>query len=179
VTIPVPTGKNAPTTFNKALKARPGFTIAKAAPAVERPIGGVKSYKLAISPDKYSVIVSGEWAGGARKAGEAAGGSDVIIPVKLVEERVVPMPPATTHVTGMVAPRIPCVLPLPPAAPGMTREYLLEIRQMTDRGQSSVVARVPQDGKGTAKFPWSYNSGPYRFTAAVEGDRVVVGAAVQ
>jgi hypothetical protein len=179
VTIPVPAGKNAPTTFSKALQARPGFTIAKAAPAVDRPIGGVKSYKLVISPDKHSVVVSGEWAGNAKKAGEAAGGSDVIVPVKLVEERVVPMPPATTHVTGMVAPRVPCVLPLPLATQGMAREYQLEIRQTNDRGQSAVVARVPQDGRGTAKFPWSYTSGPYRFSATIEGDRVVVGAAVQ
>ena len=50
VTIPVPTGKNAPATFAKALQARPGFTITKAAPAVDRPIAGVKSYKLDIAP---------------------------------------------------------------------------------------------------------------------------------
>jgi PKD repeat protein len=178
VTIPVPTGKSAPPTFAKALHARPGFTIAKAAPAVDRPIAGVKSYKLAISPDKHSVMVSGEWAGGAKKAGEAAGGSDVIIPVKLVEERIVPMPPAMTHVTGMVAPRMPCVLPLPPAAPGMAREYQLEIRQTNDRGQSAVVARAPDGGKGSVKFPWAATSGPYRFSATLEGDRVVVDAAV-
>jgi hypothetical protein len=179
VTIPVPAGKNAPTTFSKALQARPNFTIVEAAPAVNRPIGGVKSYKVAVAPDKRSVVVSGEWAGGAKKAGEAAGGSDVIVPVKLVEERVVPMPPSMTHVTGMVAPRMPCVLPLPPAAPGMTREYQLEIRQTTDRGQSPVVARAPLDGKGSVKFPWGVKSGAYFFDAKLEGDRVVVGAAVQ
>ena len=68
VTIPVPTGENAPTTFSKALSARPGFTIAEVTPAVNRAIGGVKSYKVAVSRQR-SVVVTGEWAGGAKKAG--------------------------------------------------------------------------------------------------------------
>jgi PKD domain-containing protein len=174
VAIPVPTGKNAPVTFSKPLQARPGFTIAKAAPAIDRPIAGVKSYKLEIAPDKHSVMVTGEWAGDAKSAGKAAGGSDVIIPVKLVEERVTAMPPAMTHVTGMVAPRVPCILPLPQAPPGSVREYQLEIKQASASGPSAVVARAPMDAKGTIKFPWSAPSGPYRFSATLEGDKVVV-----
>jgi hypothetical protein len=173
VPIPIPSGKNPPSSSSKSVQALPGCTIVAAAP-IAKVVKGMKSHKVAVGPDKRSVVVSGEWENAAK-----AGGSDVIVAIKVTEERVVSRAPAVTHVTGMVAPRIPCVLPLPPASPGMTREYQLEIRQANDRGQSSVVARAPQDGKGTAKFPWSAPSGPYRFSATQEGDKIVVGAAVQ
>jgi hypothetical protein len=133
----------------------------------------VKGLKVAVAPDKRSVTVSGEWEKAAK-----SGGSDVIVAIKLTEERVISMPPAMTHVTGMVAPRVPCVLPLPPVAPGLTREYQIEIRQTSERGQSSVVARGPDGGRGSVKFPWAANSGPYRFSATMEADKVVVGAMV-
>ena len=61
----------------------------------------------------------------------------------------------------------------------MTREYQLEILQASDRG-SAVVARALLDGKGSIKFPWSVPSGSLSLPrATLEGDRVVVAAAVQ
>ena len=96
-TIPVPGGKNPPQTFSKALQAQPGFTIAEAV-LVKSTIASVKNLKLAVVPDKRSVVVSGEWVGNPR----AAGGSDVIVPIKLTEERTTAQPPATTMVTGTI-----------------------------------------------------------------------------
>lgn len=172
VAVPVPTGKNPPASFSKPIQARAGFTIAEAAPV--NPAGSrVRNLKVAIAPDKRSVTVSGDWV--ADSKGKAAGGSDVIIPLRLIEERVTPMPPAVTLVTGAIAwPGGRCELPLPPATAGLSREYQIEIRQTGTSGQAVVVARGPADGKGAVKFPWNTLSGAYRFGATLEGDQVVV-----
>ncbi len=88
VAIPVPTGKNPPPNFSKTIQVRPGSTVADAAPA-NLNVMGVKNLKVAVAADKRSVTVSGDWAGDQKAATKAAGGSDVIVPLKLTEERAV------------------------------------------------------------------------------------------
>lgn len=172
VAIPGRTGKNPPSNFSKVIQARAGFTIAEAAP-LNPAVAGARNLKVAIASDKRSLTVSGDWAGEPRAKG--ASGPDVIIPLKIVEERVVTMPPAVTMVTGAIPwPGGRCELPLPPTAPGLTREYQIEIRQTGADGRAVVVARSPADGRGSTKLPWTTVSGAFRFGAALEGDRVVV-----
>ena len=181
VTIPVPGGKNPPPTFAKVLQARPGFTIAEAV-LVKAAIASVKNLKLAVAPDKHSVVVSGEWVGNPK----AAGGSDVIVPVKLTEERTTAQPPAVTMVTGTIGGHggpARCELPLPPAVSGLAggkREYQIEIRQPGANGKSVVALQAPQGGVGSVSFPWSGKVAGQGwsiiYSATLAGDKVVVTA---
>lgn len=175
VAIPAPTGKNPPTSFSKVVQARAGFTIAEAVPSNA---AGVKNLKVAIAADRRSVNITGEWA--REPKGKAGGGSDVIIPLRVTEERPTATPPAVTMVTGTIPwPGGQCELPLPPAITGLSREYQIEIRQTGADGRPAVVARGPADGKGSVKFPWSTTSGAFRFSATLGGDRVIITAAGQ
>ena len=115
VTIPVPTGKNPPPNFSKVVHVRPGSTVVDAA-VINAAIGGVRNLNVSVAADKRSALVTGEWAGDPKAAAKAAGGSDVIVPVKLTEERLVAQQPAVTMVTGTIGGAggsARCELPLP------------------------------------------------------------------
>jgi hypothetical protein len=184
VAIPVPAGKAAQPNFTRTVQARPGSTIADADPA--RPsVAGVKNLKVTVAADKRSVIVSGEWAGDPKAAAKAAGGSDVIVPLKVTEVRAVAAPPAVTMVTGTIGGYggpARCDLPLPPA-PGLAgakREYQIEIRQPGQDGKTVTTLRGPQTGTGGLTFPWSGKvtgqGWSIIYSAVMEGDKVVVTA---
>jgi hypothetical protein len=185
VAIPVPTGKNPPPNFSKAVHVRPGCTVADAA-VINPAIGGVKNLKVAVANDRHSVVVSGEWAGDPKAAAKTAGGSDVIVPVKLTEERVVAQQPAVTMVTGTIGGAggsARCDLPLPSTTPGLTggkREYQIEIRQPGADGRSVVAIRGPQTGTGSISFPWTGKvtgqGWSINYSATLVGDKVVVTA---
>ncbi len=183
VAVAMPTGKNAPQGFAKVVHARAGFTIAEATLAKSE-VAAVKNLKVAVSADKRSVTISGEWAGDQKTATKASGGSDAIIPLKMIEEQRTTMNPAVTMVTGTVntsflsGPLAFAKLPLPPAVPGLTREFQLEIRYTNAQGMTTAAIRTPADGKGSMKFPWAdrrgnSNSG-INYSATLEGDSVTV-----
>jgi hypothetical protein len=180
VAIPVPTQKNASPHFSKSVQARPGCTVAEAAANANPP--GVKNLKAAVAADRRSVTVTGEWAGDQKATAKAAGGSDVIVPVKLTEVRTTLTQPAVTMVTGKMASSMlassPSVarleLPLPPAVPGLTREFQLEIRHTNQYGSTAALLRAPEDGKGAMKFPWAKSMGFINYNAALSGNAVVI-----
>jgi len=178
VAVAAPVGKNPSPSFSKVVQARPGCTITAAAP-VSPAVAGVRNLRVTVAADKRSATLSGDWANEAKPRG--ASGSDVIVPLKLTEERTIALPPAVTVVTGTISwPGGRCELPLPPTVPGLTREYQIEIRQTAANGQAVAVARGPADGRGSVSFPWAAPSGAFRFGATLEGDKVVVtGAAGQ
>lgn len=172
VAVPAPAGKSPPPGFSKSVAARPGYAIADAAPA-KPDLPGVKNLKVAVSPDRRSAVVSGEWAGDP-KAGKGAG-SDLIVPLKLTEEK--PAPPVTlvSVVTGMptapaaaapaaVSPagynprpseaaRLDLALPaVPPGLTGHARNYQIELRQV---GRPQPLLQVPAAGTGSVALPWS------------------------
>jgi hypothetical protein len=187
VAVPLPAGKNPPPTFAKTVHARPGFTVADAAPA-NPAVAGVKNLKVAVAADRRSVTVSGEWAGDLKATAKAAGGSDVIVPLKLTEERVAPLPPAVTMVTGTIGGfggSSRCELPLPPGVSGLAgakREYQIEFRQMGQDNKTATILRGPQNGAGSLTFPWSGKVAGQGwsviYAATLEGDRVVVTASM-
>jgi PKD repeat protein len=175
VLVPVPKDKAA--TFTKALAAKPGYTIVEAELAKAN-VAGVKNLKVVA--DKRSATVSGEWAGDSKAVTKAAGGSDVIVPVKLTQERVTGMrplvnvvtangafpvatgPPITPTPGGVIAASYQSPaswtlpVPAPPAGPGnYAREYQVELRQV---GQPQPLLQAPAGGRGTITLPWS---GPY------------------
>jgi hypothetical protein len=183
VAVPVPSDKTA-TTFSKTVHARPGHTFTEAALA-DAPTS-VKNVKVKIADDKRSITASGEWAGNLKATNKAAGGSDVILRVKLTQERVAPHPLTVTMVTGTFAKSgalLRAELPLPPAPmnlEGAKRDYQLEIRSNRE-GKSHIVLQAPAGGKGSVTLPWTATQQDEdwvtTYTAKREGDTVVVTAA--
>jgi hypothetical protein len=146
----------------------------------------VKNLRVQVAPDKRLATISGDWSGDAKSTNKAAGGSDVLVRVKLTQDRVIPQQPAVTMVTGsfvLAGSALRADLPLPPAPLGLgghKREFQLEICTMRD-GKMQTILQAPQGGAGALAFPWSTSQqGPgwtLTYNAKVEGQTVVVTAA--
>ncbi len=158
--VPAPKDKS-PSTFTRTINAKPGYTLVEVIPAANTT--GVKNLKVQLTTDKRSATVTGEWAGDP-KAGKTAG-SDLLIPLKLTEERVtaVQSPPETATGVFLQQPggQIMTVLPLPsmPAnVVGFQRKISLEVRQAAGDGRFKPVVSVPE-----LKLPWTggqFDMGP-------------------
>jgi PKD repeat protein len=184
IAVAAPKEKASPA-FTKSLAARPGYTIVAAAPT-NPSSPGVKNLKIAISPDRRSASVSGEWAGGG-KEGKTAG-SDLLVPMTLTEERTINLAPASTVVSGvfMGVPSRPGVglvpLPLPPAPANLAnfkREMTLEVRQFRETGPQKPLASVPLNSQSPPGKPlWAsvvnIAGTGYQFEATREGDTIQV-----
>jgi PKD repeat protein len=142
--------------FEKSLPARPGCTIAEAKLGELKPGTVVKGVKVEVAADRRSMKVSGEWVLTGPDATKAVGGSDVMVPVAVVEEKATPVnfPPemVSAPLDGWSAGSGP-VLALPPQPRGvsnLTRKIALEIREAGADGRSQVVASAAD-----VKFPWT------------------------
>lgn len=139
VAVPVPAkdGK----AFERTITARPGYAI------VDAKLGAVastaaKNLKVAVAADKKRVTVTGEWTGSGNAATKSAGGSDLMVPVVLTQERATPVSlPAETVAAhfatdawlfgGESGARV-ATLTLPPVPAGVTvtkRTLALEINE--------------------------------------------------
>jgi hypothetical protein len=145
--------------FEKQVSASPGQTI------VEAKLGvftnkAVKSVAVAISADKTKAVVSGEWTADANAKGIP--GSDVILPVNLVQERTVAIPPTSQLIAGSLMSAslfdsfdsrgadwntnqrtATLTLPAAPAGPGAVRTVSLALHEIDGRGADRVVVAVP------------------------------------
>ncbi|MFO0800845.1 MAG: PKD domain-containing protein [Gemmataceae bacterium] len=168
-TIAVPAPKDSRrATFTRAIPARPGAVLVSAVAAGN--VAGVRNLRVEVSADRKTAVVTGEWAGKA--------GSDVLVPVQLVEERtttVQGMPETITGVFATVGARTTLSLPLPPAPTGMAnprRKMSLEIRQSGPAGTGRVVAAAPD-----VTFPWTGRVAAFvPVRAEVVGGQVVLTA---
>jgi hypothetical protein len=136
-------------------------------------VNGARNLKVEVAPNKQSLTVSGEWAIDPRASNKSAGGSDVIVPVKMIEERARALSPSVTLVTGpLVGGKAELPLPATPNDAAITREFQIEIRAMTG-GRNATVAQ----GNGTVKLPWSgTDARGVRYHATLQGDKVIVSA---
>ena len=171
VVIPVPNEKKAG--FSKVVAARPGYTIAQATPPATVP--GAKNVKVEIAANSQSATVSGEWATDPKVSNKSAGGSDVIVVLKMTEARVRPISTMPTLVTGaLVGGRAELPLPLHPDGEisSSTRTFEIEIRATTG-GKSATVAQ----GKGAVTLPWNGSDARgTKYAAKLDGDKVTVTA---
>lgn len=153
--VPVPLPAKGAKAFEKAVPARPGHVIAEAKVGAVKS-AAVKNLRAEVAADRRSVKLAGEWAAAGDQATKAAGGSDVIVPLALTEDKAVPVtaPPATVSGLFQASGAQQFVtLPLPPrtlAASGATRTMTLELRQAFAGGSSRAVATV-----NDLKLPWS------------------------
>jgi hypothetical protein len=181
VAIPLPADKTA--AFTKTVQARAGFALVSAEP-VGTPTC-VKNLKATIAADKRSVALTGEWAGDAKATNKAAGGSDALVRLKMVQERTIAQAPVVTMVTGNFAQfgqGLRADLPLPPAPVGAAnakREFALEVRA-TRAGKSQTLMQAPATGRGAIALPWATSQTGAGFVvnyaAKQEGETVVVTA---
>ncbi|HYH64588.1 MAG TPA: PKD domain-containing protein, partial [Urbifossiella sp.] len=168
-TVAVPAPKDARrAAFTRSVPARPGGVLVSAAPAGA--VAGVRNLRVEVSADRKAAVVSGEWAG--------KGGSDVLVPVLLTEERtttVQGMPETITGVFTTTGNRTTLALPLPPAPTGIAsprRKMSLEIRQSGPGGTGRVVAAAPD-----VTFPWTGRVAAFvPVRAEVVGGQVVLTA---
>jgi PKD repeat protein len=118
VAVPVP--KDKAVSFSKTIVAKPGFSILIGAPAHPE-VAGVKNLKVEVAADRKSATLSGEWAGDPKALTKAAGGSDVLIPLKVTETRSGAIRPVVNTISGGTQ-NIPfpdlTVVPVPPGPPG-------------------------------------------------------------
>ena len=142
VNLPIP-AKDAKL-IERVLAAKPGFVLAEAKLGAVKS-NAVKNLKVEVSADKKSAKLTGEWASVGDAAQKATGGSDVMVPVMLIEEKsaAATLPTETfaavfTGEGGFVManadnPTRSASLPLPSAPAGFVggqRKMQLEISEM-------------------------------------------------
>ena len=168
-TVAVPAPKDARrAAFNRLIAARPGSVFVTATAAGN--VAGVKNLRVEVAADRKAATVSGEWAG--------KGGTDVLVPVQLTEERTTTLqgtPETITGVFSTAGSRATLSLPLPPAPAGLAnakRKMSLEVRQSGAGGTGRVLAAAPD-----VAFPWSDRIGPFLpVRAELVGNQVVLTA---
>ncbi len=166
---PVPVPKGADKTFTRALRIPAGTTVAdaQALPVKGPQAKAVKSVRVDVAADKKSATLAGEWAGTPEQVAKLAGGSDVMVPVRLTLQgptRDVKRPPVRT--AAAFDPAGVATVSLPPAplpTSGLARTYKLEIVMPGAGGKPVVVHTadplalpatfaVPNAGAFTAKL---------------------------
>jgi hypothetical protein len=143
----------------------------------------VKNLKVAVAADKKTAAVSGEWADPSSVK------ADVLIPVKLTEERARQRPPRVTHVSGVLplaaSGKATATIPLPPLPAnldGMNRNITVEVRQAGANGKSYLIAAGPLVGRGPVPIPAKQIYSPPTATvttASYDIDTVKVGFEVR
>ena len=159
VTIPVPVKPAG--RFERVMTVPPGFTLAEAK------LGNfsnkaVKGLSVEVMADKRSAKVSGEWTGSTEAAKRAAGGSDLMVPILMVQERAVAMNPITQPIAAQLmsasifdsfdsrgndwnSNQRSALLTLPPMPNGtnMKRTITLTLHEIDSRGVDAVLITVP------------------------------------
>ncbi len=158
--------------FTRTVMARPGFVIEDAAPAIAT-VAGIANLAVRVGADGTSATISGQWTN--PKPGDAASGSDHIIPLKLTERRVKPMHPIVTMVTGPLPTvtatgKASVAIPLPATPPGIDgfkRTIAVELREMGPNGKSLVVASGTVTGHDPVLMNLSATQSSQAVTTAV------------
>ena len=142
VSLPIPAKDAKP--VERVLSAGPGFTIAEAKLGKVNSTA-LKNLKIEVAADKKSAKLTGDWASTGDAAQKATGGSDVMVPVTLIQEKASPSTPTTDSLAavftgdgGFVMQNTEnasrsASLPIPIQPSGMTnftRKMQLEIREM-------------------------------------------------
>lgn len=159
VAVPVPAKPSGP--FVREVSAPPGTTLAEAKLGTfANP--AVKNLRVDLATDRRTAKVSGEWTGTPDATIRATGGSDLMVPVQVVQERVMPLTSAPQTVAAQLiaasifdsfdAPaadwnslRKSATLPLPPVPTGATvkRTLNLTLHEIDGHGRDAVVLTIP------------------------------------
>lgn len=180
-TVVVPVPQKPSGAFERVLLADAGFTVAEAK------LGAVtskaaKNLKMEVAADKKSAKVSGEWTGTADATNKAAGGSDLMIPLTLTQERSTPFTGSPRPVAaplafaGSFSPTsddwtsgaLSATLKLPEVPAGVVnvqRKVSLDLHEMTLAGgkpQDRVVGQLKEVTKPTEEYTVALSNGERR-----------------
>jgi PKD repeat protein len=174
VNVPAPVRDTAGITrgISRTLTA-PGGLIIKAVPDQKLP-AAVKNVKIEIAKDQKSAILSGEWALSGDALMKAAGGSDVIIPVVVTEERRSTYSPATQRISGVMDAQQQIVMTLPPRVIGgaSTRTVTVDFGISYKDGRRNRVAVGTLDAAGRwASPPIAIGTGQFVVTVVTSPDQ--------
>ena len=180
VSLPIPAKDAKP--VERVLSAGPGFTIAEAKLGKVNSTA-LKNLKVEVAADKKSAKLTGDWAITGDAAQKATGGSDVMVPVTLIQEKATPTTPTTDSLAavftgdgGFVMQNTEnaarsASLPIPIQPSGMTnfsRKMQLEIREMV--GDRTAVIGFLEDLKLPLKGT---------ITSKITGQKYIIDASQQ
>jgi hypothetical protein len=146
--------------FTREIKASPNSKIVSveldktAKPSVRR-----DRFRVEIAKDRSGAIVTGEWGTSGDALARETGGTDMLVPLTIVEERYTALSPTISQPSGvmnMQTGTIQIKLPPQPTA-GVQREIILDFGELypdPDPKKPNVMkrdslARAPLDPKGT------------------------------
>ncbi len=177
VMLPAPfRDQNGPTKgFSKTTSVDADSTIVDAKFDLKSVKPVVKAVKVEISKDKKSVTVTGEWSVSADKLAATAGGSDVSIPITIIEDRSTVMAPARNTVGGNMNEQQQIVVKLPqmPTMTGSTRKIDVELGMTQEGGKRTKLVSGTMDAKGTWAGNMEISGKPYPVRATADADGIV------
>jgi PKD repeat protein len=167
--------------FEKGMLPDAGFTLAEAKLGTVTS-KAVKNVKAEMDKDRKSVKVSGEWTGTVEAVNRAAGGSDVMIPLTLTQEKATAYSGTPQSVAAPLAfagsfsltsddwtsgtLAVTLKLPDPPAGVvNLKRAVALELHEMTAKGgkpQDLPIGRVPELTKPVEEYVVKLSNGEQR-----------------
>jgi hypothetical protein len=165
-------------TFEKVQLADAGWTFADAKLGTLTS-KAVKNVKAELDKEKKSVKVSGEWTGTAEAVNRAAGGSDVMVPLTVTQEKATAytgtpqMVPAALAFAGSfsltsddwTSGELSATVKLPDSPAGVVisaRKVAVDLHEMGSRQQDRVVLRVAELTKPVEEYPVKLSNGEQR-----------------
>ncbi len=178
LTVPIRVPEKPTGEFTRVLLPDAGWTLAdvKLGAVTNKAVKGVKAE---LSADKTSVRVSGEWTGTVEAVNRAAGGSDVMIPLTITQEKSMPyagtprlVPAALAFAgsfsltsddwtSGELAATL--TLPDPPAnVISLARKVAVDLHEMGGKQQDRLVLKVPELTKPVEQYEVQLSNGEKR-----------------
>jgi hypothetical protein len=178
VTVPIRVPEKPSGAFEKVLLPDAGWTFAdvKLGTMTSKAVKGVKAD---LAADKKSLKIGGEWTGTVEAVNRAAGGSDVMVPLTVTQEKATPytaapqMVPAALAFAGSfsltsddwTSGELSATLKLPAAPAGvvnLVRKVAVDLHEMGSRQQDKLVLRVPELTKPVEEYGVKLSNGEQR-----------------
>lgn len=180
-TVPIRVPEKPAGAFERVILPDGGFTLAEVKLGVVTS-KAVKDVKAEVAADKKSVKVSGVWTGTVEAVNRAAGGSDVMVPLTLTQERTSAYSGPTQSVAAQLAfagsfsplsddwtsGGLAATLKLPDPPAGVTnlkRTVALDLHEMTVKAgkpQDQPVGRLPDVTKPAEEYLVTLSNGEKR-----------------
>lgn len=136
--------------FSRVITASPNATLRSVElDKAAKPIFRKDSVKVALAADRKTATVTGEWGQTGDALLREAGGSDAMLPLVVVEERVTRLSPRTSQLSGTLDNKQQIVIRTPPnPLPGAKRSMAVEFGLLMPDGKRIAVASGQLDAAG-------------------------------
>lgn len=175
--MPVRDKANAATAgFSRTIQASPNSTILEIAmDKSAKPVINRNTLKVEIAKDRKSATVAGTWTLSGNALIQAAGGSDVPLPLIVTEERVTRLSPKTSQMSGVLDAKQQIVIRTPPSPlPNVKRTTTVDFGLLMPDGKRTSVASGPLDAAGNWTGKAKLGGKDYTVQARTLNGQVVV-----